>query len=151
MTDLTKGLAAAIERWFSERRLKLLMKDAARRAQTEAAADLTLKEDEAELVIARLVALCTPQFPNMQRPKLTPKQKRVALLESEQMGGASAAGSMASVSSRIYELREFVISTFRLDKHAVYSVIEADDPQQVRKCEACNMNDFNTAKSNHFV
>ena len=135
---------ATIKRWFSERRLQLLMKDAARRAQVEAAADRTLKEDEAELVIARLTELCAPFVPAMQQAK-TPKQKRVALLQSEQMGGICSGGSMAVVSSRIYEYREFVISTFSLDKHSVYTAIEIPDPVQSRTCSTCNTSSFDTS------
>lgn len=140
--DETEEGAAAIERWFSERRLKLLMKDAAQRERTLAAADRTLKEDEAELVITRLVDLCTPLVSAMRQGKLTAKQRCVALLQSKQMGGICASGSMAEVRSRIYEYREFIISTFELNKHDVYTALEAPDELRSRTCDVCNVNDF---------
>ena len=115
-----------------------------RKAQTLAAADRTLKEDEADLVIARLVELCTPLEPAMQQCGITPKQKQAALLKSKKMGGITVPRTAAEIRSCIYEHRKFVISTFALNKLAVYAAIEVQDELQSRQCCTCNINDVDT-------
>lgn len=117
-------------------------------SRIDVAGTRTLKEDECELVIERIVQLCTPKVLAMQRPRITRKQKRVALVTSEEMGGLSGRGSMAEISSLIYEHREFAISTFGLEKGLVYSAIEAScelvGPGSLQ-CTKCSINDFDTS------
>lgn len=73
-------------------------------------------------------------------------QQMRALLSSPRMGGMSARGSITDLSTRIYGARDFVIATFKLDKHDVYSILEPVDEFHSRACDVCKVNDFHTGK-----
>ena len=60
------------------------------------------------------------------------------------MGGISSRGSTAELSALIYDVRDFVISTFNLNPQDVYSVLEPVDEFHIRPCDICNINDFDT-------
>ena len=75
---------------------------------------------------------------------LSPYRQRAALLNSTLMGGISSWGSTAELSARIYDVRDFMISTFNLNPQGVYSVLEPVGEFHIRPCDICNINDFDT-------
>jgi hypothetical protein len=65
MDDDSDETVAAVDRWFRERRLTRLLADQERKAKVAAAAERSLKKDEADLIVERLIKPITPLVPEL--------------------------------------------------------------------------------------